>query len=341
MVAHYEMMTLKVSDLDRVKIPTFQRGFVWTAKKKNEFIETLHEGLPFGTLLVYPESQDTESKLILIDGQQRLSTIRSYQNDPLLYWKPLNKEYFEDKRNRASSLLGEELSVADFSDLIRMEKAEQLEWGVAHSGNGSSCNVLEALKVVDEVQQRIKEYVDLDGLSILAIKYTGERDRIAEVFANLNRGGIPLKKYEIWNAAWIDTQIALLDGGISPLQDEMLDNVKTYYSRMAQNAEFDLDGYSEDELTRSRTISLSEFGSALGLFMMKRLEALIPQSETSAQEYGFGVLGIAVDVDNRKLDTLNAKIDQIRNSVEDILKRVDRICINFIINFISNFRLSA
>lgn len=34
MVAHYEMMTLKVSDLDRVKIPTFQRGFVWTAKKK-------------------------------------------------------------------------------------------------------------------------------------------------------------------------------------------------------------------------------------------------------------------------------------------------------------------
>ena len=77
------------------------------------------------------------------------------------------------------------------------------------------------------MQQRIKEYVDLDGLSILAIKYTGERDRIAEVFANLNRGGIPLKKYEIWNAAWIDTQIALLDGGISPLQDEMLDNVKT------------------------------------------------------------------------------------------------------------------
>ncbi len=58
-------------------------------------------------------------------------------------------------------------------------------------GNGSSCNVLEALKVVDEVQQRIKEYVDLDGLSILAIKYTGERDRIAEVFANLNRGRIP------------------------------------------------------------------------------------------------------------------------------------------------------
>ena len=91
MVAHYEMMTLKVSDLDRVKIPTFQRGFVWTAKKKNEFIETLHEGLPFGTLLVYPESQDTESKLILIDGQQRLSTIRSYQNDPLLYWGSARK----------------------------------------------------------------------------------------------------------------------------------------------------------------------------------------------------------------------------------------------------------
>lgn len=44
MVAHYEMMTLKVSDLDRVKIPTFQRGFVWTAKKKNELLKRCMKG---------------------------------------------------------------------------------------------------------------------------------------------------------------------------------------------------------------------------------------------------------------------------------------------------------
>ena len=34
MVAHYEMMTLKVSDLDRVKIPTFQRGFCLDGKEE-------------------------------------------------------------------------------------------------------------------------------------------------------------------------------------------------------------------------------------------------------------------------------------------------------------------
>ncbi len=44
MVAHYEMMTLKVSDLDRVKIPTFQRGFVWTARRKTSLLKRCMKG---------------------------------------------------------------------------------------------------------------------------------------------------------------------------------------------------------------------------------------------------------------------------------------------------------
>lgn len=52
MAAQYETITLGVNDLDRIELPKFQRGFVWGTKKKNDFVQTLHEGLPFGALLV-------------------------------------------------------------------------------------------------------------------------------------------------------------------------------------------------------------------------------------------------------------------------------------------------
>ena len=61
MAAQYETIELGVNDLDRIELPKFQRGFVWGTKKKNDFVQTLHEGLPFGALLVYPKSQSADS----------------------------------------------------------------------------------------------------------------------------------------------------------------------------------------------------------------------------------------------------------------------------------------
>lgn len=66
--AQYTSVILNYSDLERIIIPRFQRGFVWTAGKKKDFIQTLHNGFPFGSLLVYPENNSPDSKLQLLDG---------------------------------------------------------------------------------------------------------------------------------------------------------------------------------------------------------------------------------------------------------------------------------
>ena len=72
MAAQYETITLGVNDLDRIKLPKFQRGFVWNKTKKIEFVQTLANGYPFGALLVYPESQEADSKLLLLVARTRL-----------------------------------------------------------------------------------------------------------------------------------------------------------------------------------------------------------------------------------------------------------------------------
>jgi hypothetical protein len=66
--------------------PDFQRKFVWTAEHQEAFLDTIHRGLPFPEIYVCEGSIDvaklTTTKLV-IDGQQRLTTIRRYiEADP-------------------------------------------------------------------------------------------------------------------------------------------------------------------------------------------------------------------------------------------------------------------
>lgn len=61
--------------------PDFQRKFVWTTDHQESFIETILQGLPFPE--VYICSGDVDVKKLrttkyVIDGQQRLTTIRNY-----------------------------------------------------------------------------------------------------------------------------------------------------------------------------------------------------------------------------------------------------------------------
>src|SRR6266446_6766164 len=57
-------------------IPAFQRHFVWKLPQASRFIESLLLGLPVPGLFLSRE--DETNKLLVIDGQQRLETLRRY-----------------------------------------------------------------------------------------------------------------------------------------------------------------------------------------------------------------------------------------------------------------------
>ena len=62
------------------------------------------------------------------------------------------------------------------------------------------------------------------------IVYLGGSAHIADVFANLNKGGVPLTKYEVFGAAWVNAAIRLRGAEESPLQDQLLQYVKKLLS---------------------------------------------------------------------------------------------------------------
>lgn len=85
--------TKKISDLigminrrDLILQPDFQRKLVWSIKHKESFIDTILEGFPFPEIYIAQSGIDLEtfqSQQVVVDGQQRLSTIISYVNDEL------------------------------------------------------------------------------------------------------------------------------------------------------------------------------------------------------------------------------------------------------------------
>jgi hypothetical protein len=66
--------------------PKFQRRDAWSSKAKSRFIESLLIGLPIPQIIL-AERKDAKGKYIVIDGKQRLLTIRSF------FAKPENDDF--------------------------------------------------------------------------------------------------------------------------------------------------------------------------------------------------------------------------------------------------------
>ncbi|WP_058554285.1 DUF262 domain-containing protein [Thiohalocapsa sp. ML1] len=80
--------------------PDFQREFVWKQRQRTRLIESILLGIP---LPAFYFNQDTEGKFQVVDGVQRLSTIRDFMGglprlavDDLEYLKELDGNAFND-----------------------------------------------------------------------------------------------------------------------------------------------------------------------------------------------------------------------------------------------------
>ncbi|NOH61041.1 DUF262 domain-containing protein [Vibrio sp. RE88] len=88
----------KIEDSKLDISPDFQRKFVWTQEHQEQFLDTIINGYPFPEIYVCQGKIDTKklrTSQKVIDGQQRLTTIRNYIDDT--FEKPLTLvKRFED-----------------------------------------------------------------------------------------------------------------------------------------------------------------------------------------------------------------------------------------------------
>jgi len=112
---------------DLVLHPEFQRNLVWNDAHKENFLETILKGYPFPEVYLADGELDTEtlkSKTLVVDGQQRLSTIYSYiEKDDTLRLKKI-KAFEELTEKEREAFLYYNIVVRDLKNISKAEIKE-------------------------------------------------------------------------------------------------------------------------------------------------------------------------------------------------------------------------
>lgn len=167
-----------------VKIPGFQRNFVWDRVRASKLIESLIIGIPVPQLFLYEQARN---KFLVIDGQQRLMTIYYFikRRFPRRDKRVELREIFDCHGSIPESVLADD----DYFEDFKLKLSEKLP-NAKNRFNGMNYATLGDYKT----------QLDLRPIRNIVVKQNAPSDddsSIYEVFNRLNTGGVNLRPQEI------------------------------------------------------------------------------------------------------------------------------------------------
>jgi len=206
-----------ISDIEKgqIKIPQFQREFVWDIQKSANLMDSVIKGYPIGTFIFWrteerlrsirnignldlPEPIAGEFVNFVLDGQQRLTSLFAS-----LKGLPIEREggRIEDYSNMFIDLNAKEDEQIVILDLHDKEEKTYIKiTDLLYGGLTFLASFPEKhLKLLEEYKKRIESYL----FSTILIKEVS-LDIATEVFTRINVGGKPLSLFEIMVAKTFD-----------------------------------------------------------------------------------------------------------------------------------------
>lgn len=344
----YDIDKMHFKDLESsIKVPTYQRPVVWTTTERNSFISSLHQGFPFGSLLLYKYPDDRDGRYTLIDGQQRYTTMRDYINRPFEYF-PIGE--YDFVKNLLEITHVTDQSIAAQSDLSVKYQHIVEKMLKDHSASSSPLKpyylrneifaIYPAAKEIEDaadnlltLQQDIIDefdsYLDLDSIVIPCIIYRGSEGNLPEVFARVNLGGRKLTKYQVFKAQWNRYHVCL-ESGEQP--NALLEDVVQRYQDLTDDrGGLEIEDFDANEMRESRKITLPEFCHALGQEILRTSYAVWPKStldqDDAVDTIGYNSLAIVFGIKPQKINTLAERYfnSELENSPERITKMIKSV----------------
>lgn len=219
----------------QIKIPQFQRDFVWTMQRSAGLIDSILKGYPIGTFIFWrtkdrlrsvrslgnqtlPEPTKGEAVDYVLDGQQRLTSLYA-----CLKGIKVRRERIKD--------------IDDFSKIYINLNAEENEQivitEIIDEDVNSSISILDLLtgdftvlasypKVYHEKLKLYKNRIESYQYSIIQVK-EAPIDIATEIFTRINVGGKPLSLFEIMVAKTFDYEE---DFDLSEKYQQLIENLK-------------------------------------------------------------------------------------------------------------------
>lgn len=168
-----------------VKIPGFQRNYVWDIRRASKLIESIIIGIPIPQIFLYEESKN---KFLVVDGQQRYMTIYYFVKKRF----PKNEKrqelriIFDENKGIPESILNDNEYFTDFN----------LKLSTAQPNQRNKFNGLNYL-TLDEEDKFSFELRTIRNIIIKQNSPDDEHSVVFEIFNRLNSGGVNLKPQEI------------------------------------------------------------------------------------------------------------------------------------------------
>lgn len=225
-----------ISDIEKgqIKIPQFQREFVWDLKKAANLMDSIIKGYPIGTFIFWKTKERLRSvrdignfKLpdpikgdfvnFVLDGQQRLTSLFASLNGLKITRESGKIDDFSNMFIDLKAKEDEQIVITDLEDrkdgsFIKIN--DLLYGGLTLLASFPPEN----LKRIEEYKKRIESYL----FSIILIK-EAPLDIATEIFTRINVGGKSLTLFEIMVAKTFD---AVKDFDLSEKYDELIERLK-------------------------------------------------------------------------------------------------------------------
>lgn len=167
-----------------VKIPGFQRNYVWDIKRASKLIESLILGLPVPQVFLYEESRN---RFLVIDGQQRLMSIYYFikQRFPRKEKRVSLRRIFDEEGKIPENILHNDEYFVSFALSLPEPSPDRR-------------NVFKGLKysTLDDYKTQF-ELRPVRNVIVKQTKPPEDDSSVFEMFNRLNTGGINLTPQEI------------------------------------------------------------------------------------------------------------------------------------------------
>ncbi len=186
-----------------IAIPEIQRPFVWNTKKVRDLMDSLYQGYPIGYIITWKNHDvllrsggTSEGKKILIDGQQRVTALRSAilgekivddeykEKNIIIAFHPI-KEIFET----VTPAIRKDVSwIADISQIMKTDGTliNTVNEYIENNPNSERNLVEKNITRLIEIKNKQVGFIDLEaGLDI---------DIVTEIFIRINSKGVTLSQ---------------------------------------------------------------------------------------------------------------------------------------------------
>ena len=226
----------------QISIPEIQRPFVWDGSKIRDLIDSLYNGFPVGYLIVWqnPNMKDkqgnlTSGKMIMIDGQQRVTAIMTALVGMKVLDKDFNEKVYKIAFNpfaqndeskfevQSAAILKDKRWIPDIAELF---KPEFNSWNFVESFCQANPD-MERPKLSSLIQNVIN--IKNCPIGIIRLSEGLSIDEVTEIFIRINSQGKALTQ-----ADFVMSTIAADEkyGG------NMLRKAIDYFSHLAVSPEF-------------------------------------------------------------------------------------------------------